>query len=78
MTEVERRENVRQFINEWQGRGHEDQDDRPFWLHLIKALFGIGVEEYRIDFQKKVKVDGSTKKLMHIYPRQRYWLSKNL
>lgn len=63
MTETERRENIRNFISSWTGKGQEDQDDKQFWLHLIKALFGIGVEEHRIDFQKRVKIDGSTKKI---------------
>ncbi len=63
MTEQEKREAIRQFINKWNGRGKEDEDDRSFWIDFLQAL---GVEHVtdRINFQKKVTVsDGHTKRI---------------
>lgn len=63
MTDAEQRESVRQFIIKWQNRGREDEDDRSYWIDLLDRVVGITDATDRIEFQKKVIVDGNTKKI---------------
>lgn len=63
MTDTEKREASRQFYQKWVGRGKEDEDDRSYWLDLLARVFGIENATDKIEFQKKVIVDGHTKKI---------------
>lgn len=63
MTDAEQRESVRQFIIKWQNRGREDEDDRSYWIDLLERVVGISDATDRIEFQKKVIVDGNTKRI---------------
>jgi len=63
MTDAERREASRQFYNKWVGRGKEDEDDRSYWLDILDRVLGVENATDRIDFQKKVIVDGHTKRI---------------
>ena len=42
MTDAEKREAARQFINRWMGRGNEDEDGRSYWLEFIIQCNGDG------------------------------------
>ena len=53
MTDIEKREAARQFIQKWKGRGKEDEDDRSYWLDIIQRILGIDDATDRIEFQKK-------------------------
>lgn len=63
MTDAERREASRQFYNKWRNRGKEDEDDRSYWLDILDRVLGVEDATDRIDFQKKVIVDGHTKRI---------------
>lgn len=63
MTDAERREASRQFYNKWVNRGKEDEDDRSYWLDILDRILGVENATDRIDFQKKVIVDGHTKRI---------------
>lgn len=63
MTDAERREASRQFYQKWVGRGKEDEDDRSYWLDVLGRVLGIDNATDHIDFQKKVIVDGNTKRI---------------
>lgn len=63
MTDAERREASRQFYNKWVGRGREDEDDRSYWLDILDRVLGVENATDHIDFQKKVIVDGNTKRI---------------
>jgi type I restriction-modification system DNA methylase subunit len=71
MTESERREQARQFIQKWHGKGREDEDDRSYWLDILQRILGMDNATDRIDFQKKVVVDGNTKKIDAYIPETR-------
>jgi len=71
MTESERREQARQFIQKWHGKGREDEDDRSYWLDILQRILGMDNATDRIDFQKKVIVDGNTKKIDAYIPETR-------
>ena len=38
MTEAERREAARKFINHWRGKGDEKQDSQLFWVSLLQDV----------------------------------------
>lgn len=63
MTDAEKREAARQFYNKWAGRGKEDEDDRSYWLDILERILGVENATDHIDFQKKVVVDGNTKRI---------------
>lgn len=63
MTDSERREAARQFIQKWNGKGKEDEDDRSYWLDILQRIMGASDATDRIEFQKKVIVEGNTKRI---------------
>lgn len=63
MIEAERREAARQFIYKWSGKGNEDQDSQKYWFDFLSYIVGIDNITDRVDFEKKVVVDGHTKKI---------------
>ena len=63
MTGSEQREAARQFINRWRGKGKEDEDGRSYWIELLSNVFGVENVTERIHFEKKVVVDGNTKRI---------------
>lgn len=63
MTDVEQREAARQFVNKWNNRGNEEEDARSYWLDFLGNVMGITHPTDYINFEKKVVVDGNTKKI---------------
>lgn len=63
MTNAEKREAARQLIQKWHNKGREDEDDRSYWLDILQRLLGCADATDRIEFQKKVIVDGNTKRI---------------
>ena len=62
MTDAEQREAVRQFVNRWMGKGKEDEDGRSYWIDLLSNVLGMDNVTERLNFEKKVVVDGNTKR----------------
>ena len=71
MTDAERREAARQFINKWNGKGREDEDDRSYWLDILQRILGVDDATDRVEFQKKVTVDGNVKRIDAYIPETR-------
>ncbi len=72
MTDTERREAARQFYNKWVNRGHEDEDDRSYWIDFLQDVMGVDHATDKIDFQKKViGPDGNTKRIDAYIPETR-------
>ncbi len=64
MTDAEQREAAHQFVNKWKDKaGKEDEEGRSYWLDLLEKVFGVSDATDRIDFEKKVVVDGQTKRI---------------
>ena len=51
------------FVEEWEGRGQEDEHDETFWNQFLQEVMGIGRVHHIIDYQKKVKVDGTWRRI---------------
>lgn len=71
MTDVEQREAARQFVNRWIGKGKEDQDGRSYWIDLLSNVLGMDNITERLNFEKKVVVDGNTKRIDVYIPETR-------
>jgi len=63
MTDQEKREAARQFYYKWNGKGREDEDDRSYWIDILSQIMGLDRPTDYVDFQKKVIVDGNTKRI---------------
>ena len=59
MTDAEKREAAHQFINRWMGRGNEDEDGRSYWLEFLSNVMGMENPTERVNFEKKVIVNGN-------------------
>lgn len=71
MTDAEQREAVRQFVNRWMGKGKEDEDGRSYWIDLLSNVLGMDNVTERLNFEKKVVVDGNTKRIDVYIPETR-------
>lgn len=63
MTHSEKREAARKFYNSWLNKGKEDEDGRSFWLDILQKILGATDATDRVEFEKKVIVDGHTKRI---------------
>lgn len=63
MTDTERREAARQFVYKWNGKGNEDQDSQLYWIDFLTNIVGMENVTDRVNFEKKVIVDGHAKKI---------------
>lgn len=63
MTLQEQSEAARQFYYRWKDKGKEDEQDRSYWIDLFQKVLGVEDATSKIEFQKKVLVDGHTKRI---------------
>lgn len=71
MTDAEQRESARQFVNRWMGKGKEDEDGRSYWIDLLTNVLGMDNVTERLNFEKKVVIDGNTKRIDVYIPETR-------
>lgn len=71
MTDAEQREAARQFVNRWMGKGKEDEDGRSYWINLLSNVLGMDRATERLNFEKKVVIDGNTKRIDVYIPETR-------
>lgn len=58
MADLKQKQDAKKFVDEWTGRGNEDEDCHKFWLGLMQNVLGIEDALTCIDFEKKVKLKG--------------------
>lgn len=63
MTDAQQREAARQFYYKWNGKGKEDEDARSYWIDILINVFGVENVTDRVQFEKKVAGDKSTKRI---------------
>ena len=71
MTDTEQRSAVTKFYNEWRGIGDEKSDFRRFWIDFFTNVLGIEDVLQKIQFEKRVVVDGQTKYIDVYIPETR-------
>ena len=57
MTGVEQRNAAKLFVKEWSGRGYEKGESQPFWLSLLRDVYGVEHPEQYIIFEEQVRLD---------------------
>lgn len=50
---------ITRFIEDWTGKGDEKQHTQSFWLALLRDVLNVSMPEKVIDFEKRVKIDGT-------------------
>lgn len=78
MTDAEQREAARQFANKWKGRGREDEDGRSYWIDFLSNVLGMENVTDRVEFEKKVVVDGNTKRIDVYIPETHVLIDKRV
>ena len=57
MTEAQRRSAAKQFAAEWAGKGYEKGQSQPFWLSLLRDVYGVEHPEQFITFEDQIMLD---------------------
>lgn len=57
MTELDRRKAAKEFGEYWKDKGYEKGECQPFWLSLLRDVFGVEHPEKYISFEDKVFLD---------------------
>lgn len=71
MTDTERRNAATKFYNDWHGVGDEKSDSQRFWIDFFTNVLGIEDVLQKIEFEKRVVVDGQTKYIDAYIPETR-------
>lgn len=48
---------AKQFAEYWKGKGYEKGESQPFWLSLLRNVYGVGHPEQFITFEDQVHLD---------------------
>ena len=56
MTDVEKRIAAANFAEKWAGKGKEKQDCHPYWIELMRTVYGVEDAEQYISFEYPVKI----------------------
>ena len=48
------------FADYWQGKGYEKGESQPFWLSLLRDVYGVENPEQYISFENQVKLDNTS------------------
>lgn len=54
MTDREQKVAAKAFADEWKDKGYEKGQSQPFWLSLLRDVFGVDHPEQYISFEDKV------------------------
>ncbi len=57
MTDAEQRAAAKQFVKDWSGKGYEKGESQPFWIALLRNVYGIEQPEKFITFEEQVHLD---------------------
>lgn len=58
MTDAQQRNAAKQFAADWRGKGYEKGESQPFWIALLRNVFGIEQPEQFITFEEQVSASG--------------------
>ena len=57
MTAAEQKKAAKSFVDYWKGKGYEKGESQPFWLSLLRDVYGIAEPEKYISFEDQVMLD---------------------
>ena len=59
MTQIEQAKNAKEFADFWKDKGDEKQHTQQFWTSLLRDVYDVSSPEKVIDFEKRVKINGT-------------------
>lgn len=60
MSDIELRNNIKEFVDFWTGKGYEKGQSQTFWLSFLSKVLGVKEPEKFIEFEDQVHIDKST------------------
>ena len=60
MTDTEQKKAAREFAAYWKDKGYEKGQSQPYWLSLLRSVFGIKEPEKFIEFEDQVHLDNTS------------------
>ena len=51
---------AKKFAEYWKGKGYEKGHSQPFWLALLRDVYGVGHPKYYIHFEDQVHIDNTS------------------
>lgn len=57
MTDAEQRKAAQKFAADWRDKGYEKGESQPFWLALLRNVYGVEEPEQFIIFEEQVHLD---------------------
>ena len=57
MTSAQQQKAAKEFAAYWQGKGYEKGESQPFWLSLLRDVYGVEHPEQFIEFEDQVHLD---------------------
>ncbi len=57
MTDTQQKIAAKKFAEYWAGKGYEKGESQPFWISLLRDVYGISEPEKYISFEDQVKLD---------------------
>lgn len=57
MRDTEQRAAAKKFVEYWSGKGYEKGESQPFWLSLLRDVYGVEHPEQYILFEEQVHLD---------------------
>ena len=65
VTDAEKRFAAAKFVEFWKDKGYEKGESQPFWLSLLRDVYGVEEPEKHISFEDQVKLDKSNGFIAH-------------
>ena len=57
MNDAQQRAAAKAFVKQWENKGFEKGESQPFWLSLLRDVYGVEHPEQFIHFETKVHLD---------------------
>lgn len=57
MTDAQQRNAAKQFARDWKDKGYEKGESQPFWIALLRNVYGVERPEHFITFEEQVHLD---------------------
>ena len=57
MNDAQQKEAARKFVSYWKDKGYEKGESQPFWLSLLRDVYGVEHPEQFITFEEQVHLD---------------------
>ena len=60
MTDTQQRAAAKKFAADWNGKGYEKGQSQPFWLSLLRDVYGVEHPEQFVFFEEQVRLDNTS------------------